>query len=63
MQQAPPHLDVTIKSYAQISQDYSEGQQSFWTECWYNFPCKIVDEDILHYYPLAKTQQKKGQVA
>jgi hypothetical protein len=21
------------------------------------------DEDILHYYPLAKTQQKKGQVA
>jgi hypothetical protein len=22
-----------------------------------------TDEDILHYYPLAKTQQKKGQVA
>jgi hypothetical protein len=22
-----------------------------------------LDEDILHYYPLAKTQKKKGQVA
>ena len=42
MQQTSPHLDITIKSYAQISQDCSEGQQSFWTECWYNFPCKIV---------------------
>jgi hypothetical protein len=24
---------------------------------------RCTDEDILHYYPLAKTQQKKGQVA
>jgi hypothetical protein len=23
----------------------------------------LTDEDILRYYPLAKTQQKKGQVA
>ena len=26
MQQIPPHLEVTMKSYAQISQDCSEGQ-------------------------------------
>jgi hypothetical protein len=42
MQQTLPHLDVTIMSYAQISQDCLEGQQSFMTEYWYNFPCKIV---------------------
>jgi hypothetical protein len=42
VQQTPPHLDVTIRSYVQISQDCSEGQQFLSTECWYNFPCKIV---------------------
>jgi hypothetical protein len=26
-------------------------------------PDVLCDEDILHYYLLAKTQQKKGQVA
>jgi len=36
------HLDVAIKSYAWISQDCSEGQQSIVTECWYNLLCKTV---------------------
>jgi len=40
MPQVSSHLGFAIKSYAWISQDCSEGQQSVMTECWNKLPCK-----------------------